>query len=68
MKAEIWVAEFGNETGVFIKPIDDDGTELFLAWPSEAECVRGIEEQKRKWATDGEWDTLRPRLLATYDA
>jgi len=40
---EIWVLRHSD--GFLVPPIDDDGTNVFLAWPTKEEAERGIRKQ-----------------------
>lgn len=41
---EVWVLK-SETTNRLLPPIDEDGTETFLAWPTQAEAEQGLEHQ-----------------------
>jgi hypothetical protein len=50
---EIW-AIWLIKTGRFLAPIDDDGTEVFQAWPTEAQARQGAQHQHDQDCLDEE--------------
>lgn len=43
LPTEVWVLR--NENGTLVPPRDDDGTDTFMAWPTEAEAIIGQTHQ-----------------------
>lgn len=39
-------------------PIDDDGTHVFMVWPTREEALRGLQHQ-RQWMSDYEFATAK---------
>ena len=56
---EIWVVRVGKRSMVG-PALDDDGTNSFLAWPSQEEATRGLEFQRSMgWYMDAELSVVR---------
>jgi hypothetical protein len=42
---EVWVIRLKN--GHLVPPQDDDGTNVFMAWPSREEAMKGLAYQRQ---------------------
>lgn len=45
--SEVWAMQLPR--GDLVCPLDDDGTDVFLAWPTEEQARQGLNEQLKKW-------------------
>jgi hypothetical protein len=49
---EIWAIR--NPNGSLVPPYEDDGTDVFLAWPTQAEAKRGLIYQVDNYGVEPE--------------
>ena len=56
---QVWVLR-NKETGDFLPPIDDDGTSVFMAWPTQDEAIAGLSHQVgRNYITPDEYEPMQ---------
>lgn len=43
-RPEVWALQLAE--GGYVPPVDDDGTDVFLAWPTEEQARKGLAHQQ----------------------
>lgn len=42
---QVWAIR--NNMGTLVPPVDDDGTDGFMAWPTKEQAEKGLEHQRK---------------------